>query len=371
VALDATPLLGARTGVGVFCAGLLEALAARPDVTAHAFAVSWRRRQGLVSIVPPGVVVRQRPMPARPLQFLWRHSDAAPIEWFTAGADVVHGTNYVVPPTRRAARVVSIHDLTMWRYPQLCDAATLAYPAFVRRALDDGAFVHTDSQFVADEVVAELGADPGRVRAIAPGIPRRPVVPASEGASSPAVRLPAGTGRYVLAVGTIEPRKDYPGLVRAFDALAAELPDVALVVVGASGWGAEAFEAALDASPFRARIVRPGFLDDGQLASLLAKAAVLAYPSVYEGFGFPPLEAMAAGVPVVATAAGSVPEVVGDGACLVAPGDPDALAAGLTRLLEDDAERGALVARGTQRASTFTWARCGEEFVRLYRSAAA
>ena len=372
VALDATPLLGARTGVGVFCAGLLEALARRADVRASAFAVSWRRRHGLAGVVPPGVTVRQRPMPARPLQFLWHRSDAAPIEWFTGDADVVHGTNYVVPPARRAARVVTVHDLTVWRYPELCDPATLSFPAFVRRAIEGGAFVHTHTQFVADEVVDRLGADPGRVRAIAPGIPRRPdAMPGDVDGAPPAVGLPPGTDRYVLAVGTIEPRKDHPGLVRAFDGLAADRPDVALVVVGASGWGVEAFEAAVVASPFRSRIVRPGFLGDGELASLLAHAAVLAYPSVYEGFGFPPLEAMAAGVPVVASAAGSVPEVAGAGACLVPPGDPDALGAALARVLDDDRERQALIARGRDRAAGFTWERCAEEFVELYRNAAS
>jgi glycosyltransferase involved in cell wall biosynthesis len=372
VAIDATPLLGARTGIGVFCAGALGALGARQDLDVRAYAVSWRRRGRLVPLVPRGVQVRQRAMPARPLLALWRHLEHPPVEWFVGDVDVVHGTNYVVPPTRRAARVVSVHDLTVWRYPELSHGATLVYPEFVRRALDAGAWVHTHTQFVADEVVGTLGADPERVRAVFPGVParRQPLDPPEAERGRPPIPLPEGTRRYVLAVGTIEPRKDYPGLVKAFDRVAGDVRDLALVVVGAEGWGAEAFAVALADSPWRNRIVRPGFLADEQLDRLMAGAAVLAYPSVYEGFGFPPIEAMAAGVPVVATAAGSVPEVVGDGAVLVAPGDADALAGAIAHVLDDDAARAALVARGRARAAMFDWEHCGAGLADLYRAAA-
>ena len=370
VGFDATPLLGSPTGVGVFCAGALSGLAARGDLDVSAFAVSWRRRGGIADRLPNGVSFHQRPMPARPLHAAWARGRLPPVEWFLGPRDVVHGSNFVVPPTRSAARVVTVHDLTVVRYPELCDAPTLAYPALVRRAVAEGAWVHTPSVFVADEVVAEFGLDPSRVRAIHHGVPEVPEVPAG-GGSGPGVALPVGCDRYVLAVGTIEPRKDYPLLVRSFDAVAASHPDVALVVVGSDGWGAEAFVEAVAASPARARIVRSGYLDDVGLHAALRGAAVLAYPSRYEGFGFPPLQAMAAGVPVVATAVGAVPEVVGDGAWLVPPGDTDALAARLVEVLSGGAAVDALVTRGGSRASEFSWERCADGLAGLYRDAAA
>jgi glycosyltransferase involved in cell wall biosynthesis len=364
--VDATPLLGMRTGVGMFCEGALGALGNRPDLDVAAFAVTWRRRHLLRPLVPGSVEVVERPMPARPLHRVWAHGSFPPIEWFTGPADVVHGTNFVVPPTRRAGRVVTVHDLTAVRFPELCDASTLMFPDLVRRAVADGAWVHTPSRFVADEVVAELGASPERVRVVHHGIPGH----GSPAHGSPGVVMPEGTRRYVLAIGTVEPRKDLPGLVRAFDRLAGDQGDVALVIAGGRGWGGDALGETIRASPFMTRIVRLGYVDDDELGSVLGAATVLAYPSVYEGFGFPPLEAMARGVPVVATAVGAIPEVVGDGALLVPPGDRDALAGALNDVLSDEKIRDGLVERGRSRAAVFTWQSCGQGLAELYAAAA-
>src|SRR5580704_6468654 len=283
VALDATPLLGQPTGIGAFCQGALGALAHRPRLEVHAYAVSWRRRRLIDPLLPPGVSGRQHPMPARPLHALWRRFDSPPLERFVGPADVAHGTNFVVPPTARAAAVVSVHDLTPLHHPELCDPATLAYPGLIRRALRRGAWVHTDSEFVAAEVVEAFGADPARVRVVAPGVPPLPDIAPPVARALVEPFLPSGAARYILSIGTAEPRKDLPGLVRAFDKLAGHLKDVALVLVGQKGWGSDALGEALDRSPYRDRIEVPGYVRDLQF--LLENAAVLAYPSLYEGFG--------------------------------------------------------------------------------------
>jgi glycosyltransferase involved in cell wall biosynthesis len=381
VGFDATPLLGQPTGVGVFCAGALSGLsgmsgmpdlsgtAGTGEIEVSAFAISWRRRRRIASLVPPGMSTSQRAMPARPLHAAWAHSRVPPVEWFIGRRDVVHGSNFVVPPTSHGARVMTVHDLTVVLYPELCDPPTLRYPALIRRAAAEGAWVHTPSQFVAEQVVAELGVDPERVRAVHHGIPLAPS--GGDLSESSPIRLPEGCSRYVLAVGTIEPRKDYPLLVSAFTAVAASHPDVALVVVGSDGWGSDRFRSAVDASPARRRIVRPGYLDHGALAATLAHASALAYPSLYEGFGFPPLQAMAAGVPVVATAAGAVPEVVGDGALLVGAGDVDGLAGAVSWVLEGGTDIDELVGRGLRRSAQFSWEACAQGLVGLYRDAVA
>lgn len=363
LAVDATPLLGARTGVGAFVAGLLRALAGRPNLAVTAYGVTWRGRGHLVTAVPAGVEVCPRPMAARPLRQAWSRG-RAPVEWWTGAVDVVHGTNFVVPPTRRAAAVVTVHDLTSLHYPELCDAATLAYPALLRSAIARGAFVHAVSQFVADEAVTHLGADPARTGVVYSGVP-------AVGAGDPVRgRQLAGSGHYVLALGTIEPRKDLPSLVQAFDTIAADRPELALVLAGPEGWGAEALHRAIAGARHRQRIIRLGWVGDADRAGLLGGATVLAYPSRYEGFGFPPLEAMAAGVPVVATAAGALPEVLGDAAALVPVGDGDALAGALASLLDDAERRAALITAGHQRVKAYGWDRCADGLMQLYRRAA-
>jgi glycosyltransferase involved in cell wall biosynthesis len=366
VGFDATPLLGRPTGVGAFCAGALAGLSGLDTVTVSAFAVSWRRRRGIAGLVPAGMSTGQRPMPARPLHAAWGRGGFPPVEWFIGGHDVVHGSNFVVPPTRRAARVVTVHDLTVVLYPELCDPPTLRYPSLIRRAVAEGAWVHTPSQFVADQVTAEFDVDPDRVRAVHHGIPPLP----DTGGDDPPFPLPDGCRRYVLAVGTVEPRKDYVGLVSAFAAIGTAHPDVALVVVGADGWGSDRFLEAVANSPVRSRILRPGYLDDRHLAATLRGAAVLAYPSRYEGFGLPPLQAMAAGVPVVTTTAGAIPEVVADGALTVGVGDVAALSAALITVLDGGQAIEEQVARGRARSLGFGWDACATGLAALYRDAA-
>ena len=375
LAYDATACLGPRTGVGVFTEEVLARLGPRDDLDVTAYAVTWSGRGRLGSVVPEGVRVATRPMAARPLREAWRRADVPPIEWWTGPVDVVHGPNFVVPPARHAARVVTVHDLTPVRFPELCTADTLAYPGLIRRALRGGAWIHTPSQFVADEVVEAFGADPARVVAIPNGVTEiGPDVTGRDAAEG--VRL-AGSARYLLAIGTIEPRKDLPWLVDAFDVLAASHRDVSLVVAGPDGWGVADFERAVARAAHRARIVRFGWVGPDQRAALLRGATALAYPSRYEGFGLPPLEAMAAGVPVVATDAGALPEVLGDAADLVPVGAglaptarADALADALARVLDDDAHRARLVTAGRERAATYSWDATTARLVDLYRLAA-
>lgn len=369
VALDATSLLDTRTGVGQFTGALAARLAERHDIGLTGFAVTWRGRGRLASVFPAGAGVAGRRVPARLLRAAWLRADRPTVEWLAGRCDVVHGPNFVVPPAQRAAEVVTIHDLTALRFPELCTADTLRYPALIARSIGRGATVHAVSRFVADEVRESFRVDPDRVVAVPNGFTR----PTSGGPGSGAAtgRRLAGGERYILALGTVEPRKDLPLLVAAFDELAAADPDLRLVITGPDGWGVEALTAARVRALHRGRIRRLGWVSEDHRAALLRGASVFAYPSRYEGFGLPPLEAMGVGTPVVASAAGALPEVLGDAARLVPTGDLDALAAALSEVLTDDAVRSELVARGEDRVSRFDWGRTTDGLVALYRQAVA
>ncbi len=362
VALDGTPLLGTPTGVGVFTGDLMKALAARHDLDVSSYAVSWRRREALAEVVPLGVGTDQGAMPARPLTWLWSHSNALAAERFIGPVDVVHGTNFTVPPTRRAGRVVTVHDLTCVRYPELCQSDTLRYPALIARAIKGGAIVHTPSAFVADEVRSHFKVKRDQVVPVHSGIP---ALPDPDHEAAAAIVDPQKP--YVLSIGTAEPRKDLPGLVAAFDAAAAIDPDLVLVLVGPSGWGSAALGEAIERASARSRIVTTGFVPDGTLSALLAGARLLAYPSVYEGFGFPPLQAMERGIPVVTTAVGSLKEIAGGAAAFVPVGDVDALGEQLVVLTSDEARRSILITAGFARSSDFTWEATASGLADLYR----
>jgi glycosyltransferase involved in cell wall biosynthesis len=347
-------------------AEMLAHVATRADLDVSGYAVTWRGRHELSASIPPGVTVIDRslgrvlPMAARPLHQAWMRTDHPRIDHWIGRHDVVWGTNYVVPPTAARGQLVSVYDLTPLRFPELANAHTRTFPRLILRALRRGAWVHTMSSFVRDEIVEHFSADPERVRVVPGGI--RPTLEADPQRGH---RL-AGGDRYVLALGTVEPRKDLPSLVAAFDALAAEDAELRLVIAGADGWGADALARAVERATHRRRIVRLGWVEEADRPALVHGAAVYAYPSVYEGFGLPPLEAMSAGTPVVATQTGSLPEVCGDGADLVPVGDPEALAEAIQRLLTDENHRKDLVTRGHAIAARYSWTEAADRFASLF-----
>ena len=356
VAVDTTAMIGRRSGIGQLVAGMVGELERRTDVDVRRVAFTWSGRHEAGA--------HHRPIPARAAHFIWAHTDLAPVEWWSGPVDVVHGTNYVVPPARRAARLVSVHDLTAIRFPQMATAATLRFPSMVQRAFRSGASVHCDSEFVAQEVREWLGATADRVHVVHPGVPRTAVPSGS--------RVDEVSPPYILSLATAEPRKDLPGLVLAFADLASSHGDLRLVLAGQPGWGSAALDSCINALPpqLRSRIDRPGWVDDEERGRLFAGCALFAYPSLYEGFGFPPLEAMSTGVPVVATRAGSLPEVLGDACPLVTVGDRAALAGAMDRMLIDGVYRRASVAAGLKQVERFSWPRMGDEMTSLYRALA-
>jgi glycosyltransferase involved in cell wall biosynthesis len=360
VAIDGTPLLGERTGIGHVTANLVGALAARADVSPVVYVVSRTAARDLDGMLPARARLGTSRLPARVVLPLWERWRWPPIERWTGRIDVVHATNYAAPPAR-APVVVTVHDLTYIQRPDLVSEHSRRFLGnLVHRAVERGATIHVVSDFVGDEVLSAYRLPESRVVRVYPGI-------AETADGDPrAGRVLAGADDYVLALGQLEPRKNLPALVRAFDRMASSAPDLRLVVAGPDGWGRDEFEAAVRAARARDRIVWLGYVTDDERRALLAGARCFAYPSLYEGFGHPPLEAMAAGIPVVAANSGAIPEITGGAALVVDPEDTDTLADALVAASGDAETRDRLARDGLARAAQFDWKTATDEFVALY-----
>ena len=180
VAMDATPLLGVRTGVGESVAGFMSAVATDPDLDVVGYGLSAAAGDALRERLPATVRAGRRiPIPAGALLRTWARFDHPAVELWTGPVDVVHGTNFVVPPSRKAARLVTVHDLTPVRFPELCSPTSLRYPGLIRRAIHEGASIHTVSQSMADEVMDHFHVEGDRVHVIHNGLaPLPPPLPA-------------------------------------------------------------------------------------------------------------------------------------------------------------------------------------------------
>ncbi len=353
VALDVGPLHGHRTGVGAAVAHVVEGLEERDDVRLLPYLLSFRTRP-----TPP---TRRLPLPAAAAHRLWARGSFPRVDRVLGAAEVIHGTNYVGPPSRRPC-LVSVYDVWFLAHPERAAPAVARAAAVLRRRVRRGATVHASSRATAERAAELLGTD--RVEVVHLGTPTRPDVPAA-----PPADVADLAGRaFVLALGTLERRKNLPALVDAFGRSAGTVPELTLVLAGADGDDAEAVAAAVERLPAdqRARVRRTGVVSDATKAWLLAHATALAYPSLDEGFGFPLLEAQQVDLPIVATRAGSIPEVGGEGVELVDVGDLDGLAAALIRVVTDEQVRDRLITAGRRNLDRFDWRATADAMTQLY-----
>jgi glycosyltransferase involved in cell wall biosynthesis len=365
IGIDTHAAEGDPSGNGRYIRGLTRALAALDDDVeyvlyaldpSHAFYAGFRGH--------PRVTVRR----LRPRAALARIPLALAAASWRDRLDVLH-VQYVGPPWHRGALVVTVHDLAFLRIPATFPRALATRLRWqVRGNVRRAAVVITDSEHSRRDIRDAYAIAADRIAAIP--LATDPT-PAPDPKAAAAIRGRLGiTDRYVFSVGRLNPRKNLLGLLRAFESLRGELAEPAqLVIAGPRDFQADALDRAIRASAHAADVRRAGVLDDAELAALMTGATVFAYPSLFEGFGLPPLEAMACGVPVICSGTTSLPEVVGDAALTFDPSRPDEIAAALRRVLTDAALRADLAARGRARAARFRWAATAELTLRAYRRA--
>lgn len=361
ILLDYRPALRERTGVGEYVHQLAAALARRlsSDDRLTLFSSSWRDR--LARDAVPGTDVVDVRIPVRVLNAAWHRLGAPVVERFAGEADIAHSPSPLLMPAAHAAQVVTIHDLDFLNHPERTRAEIRRdYPSLAPRHVPRADHVIAVSRHTADEVERRLGVPPERITVCSPGAPDW----------TPRVE-PASSGP-ILFMGTLEPRKNVGLLIDAYRRLRLLLPTApALLLAGRAAEGSEAWLRAIAEPPFQGHVEHIGYVAADRRHELYRRASMLVLPSHTEGFGLPALEAMTAGVPVVVTRAGALPEVVGDAGFVVQRDDAEGLAAAMHAILTQPEAAARAAERGIQRARHYSWDASAALLLDAYRQAIA
>lgn len=375
IAVDYTAAARQGGGIGRYARELIGALLATDDKNAYVLMAAsaglggrWRDEQARLRALaasPEHLTFRSLPLTDDWMARIWQRLRLPlPAELVTGPVDRFYSPDFVLPPLRKSTRsLLTVHDLSFLRHPDTFPPPLLRYlKQSVPRSVARADHILADSDATRDDLITLLNVSPRRVTTLYSGVSPdfNTTVTENERARLRA-RYDIGDRPFILTVGTVQPRKNYVRLIKACDSLA-KARDLDLVIVGQPAWLAAPILAAADARPY---VHRLGFVADGDLPALYRQATVFAFPSLYEGFGLPPLEAMACGTPVVASTSSSVPEVVGDAGLLVDPLDVSAWTDALRRLLDDESLGAALRERGLKRAARFIWSRTAQMWLEI------
>lgn len=371
IGIDFTAAVNQGAGIGRYTRGFVGGLARLDSRNEYVLFHSAARKSpaNLPFLGAPNFRDCGVRLSERTLAVIWHRLHLPlPVNVFTGHVDLFHSPDYSLPPVRHAATVVTVHDLSFLLYPECAAQHLRTYlEAVVPRAVARADFVVVDSLSTRNDLVCLLDVPPEKIEVVYPGLDPQFSLPVSP------VALEEVRGRwhldrpYILNVGTLEPRKNQVRLIHAFAQLKAhaDIPHQ-LVVVGGRGWLYEDIFRCVNELGLKQDIRFLGYADDSELPALYKMADLLVFPSLYEGFGLPPLEAMACGTPVICSNSSSLPEVVGDAAVQVRAADADALATTLEQVVFDPSLREALRAKGLERAKLFTWEAAAQHLLNIY-----
>lgn len=373
VALDYRPALFAGFGIGRYVRNLVPALLeCDPELQLRLYGVFLRNRDRIRAHEfpeSPRATFHGAPLPARAVPFL---GSFLPIcaRTFTGDFDLFHDTDYAVTPVRRRPRIATLYDTAYLRERgYVSEAQAVHMHQVVRRILKGVSRIITISEFSRQDLAEVFDLDPERIAVTCLGVDPVFLEEPDQAEIDATVEAYGLTPPYCLYLGTLEPRKNLVRLARAFARLLEIEPEYQLVLVGRKGWAHERVLNEVESLGIAPSVRWMGSLPDQKAALLLKGAALMAYPSLYEGFGLPALEGMAAGVPVLSSDSHALREVCGDGALLVDPHDESAIFEGLRLLALDRGEANEIAARGRKRAEQFTWDRCARDTLAAYRGA--
>ena len=374
LAFDAIPLLGRMSGIGYCEAGQVSAMTRlHPEHTYTLNYFAMRHLKERAADIAPYLSGHVKAKHALCVPYAYRLASSfvpVPYAWYFGKNDLTHFFNYIVPPHVGGRTVVTVHDMVYKAYPETVRGRT-------RHMLDLGLVtsmkradrIVTDSEFSRSEIMKYYPAFQEKLRVVPCGVDLHRFHPVTDAQAIAQVREKYSIGeRYFLYLGTLEPRKNlvrlidaYAGYAKSYDAPAQ------LVLAGAKGWLYDEIFARVESLGLSGRVLFTQYIDSEDMCALMGGALAFTFPSLYEGFGMPPLEAMACGTPVLVSDAASLPEVTGDTAVIVKAEDVSSITAGLYTLHEDAALRERLSRDGLERAKGFTWDRSAELLYQVYQ----
>ena len=346
------------TGIGRYTWELCRGLASRPSIEKVRFFSNGS------FVEDPGNFIKSRRWPRRRLPSLVRRH----LVRSRLGSSLVHGTNYFLPRDAETG-IITVHDLSVFRFPETHPPDRReAFEREFERSLGRARHVIADSETVRREIIETFHIPEDQVSAIPLGVDARFHPRPDVELRRELAQFGLEPGSYALCVSTLEPRKKIAELIRAWSRLAAsDRAATPLVLAGAKGWLNEALHDDIRNAASQGWLKHLGFVPDSALAALYAGARLFLYPSIYEGFGLPPLEAMASGTPVLVANRSCLPEVCGDAAAYVDPNDLQAFTAAIAKAVADSGWRESAREKGLRRAAQFTWDTCVARTAQLYR----
>ncbi|WP_424098423.1 glycosyltransferase family 4 protein [Moorena producens] len=391
IAVDATPIRPRLSGIGMYALNLIQALHKLQGQEDFKLSVAYQpsvrkwlsRDWSFLEVLTRHLEIKNIEIKTIPLPVTISSLLATvpnPIlpycEQYLGNPDIVHGTDHVVYPCRKSLRVMTIHDLTFIKYPQYVNSIVKSYTARVKQCLRWTDLVITVSQSTKQDIVNYLRVNPDKIKVI-PQASRYSTLDLPNTLNLPNTKVESllksvnydFAQPYILFVSTLEPRKNINTLIAAFNYLKQRHQiEHQLVLIGQKGWSYESIFAAIASSPWKHHIHHLGYLSDQLVAWFYSNADVFVYPSYYEGFGLPVLEAMTLGAPVVTSNTSSLPEVAGDAAILIDPNQPIELADAIVKVTSNSSLREELIRKGKERAMLFSWERTARETLAAYTS---
>ena len=371
--IDYTPAALQGAGIGRYTRGLVDALLPLLEEDDQVTLVYPREPARFTPAAwPRPVRIRHLPLPDRYQTIVWhRLRLPLPVDWLTGPLDIFHAPNFLLPPVRRGKTLLTIHDLAFLVKPQFAHPDLQRFlTQVVPRSIAGADHILADSEASRQDALRLFGLDPQRVTVVGAGVEPR-FRPRQRSSLSEVKNRYGLAWPFVFSVSTLEPRKNFDGLIRAFAAARrrAGFPHH-LVIAGGKGWMYERIFAEVEQQQATGFVHFLGYVDDADLPALYNLADLFAFPSHYEGFGLPVLEALACGAPVVCTDTSSLPEIAGDAALLIPTGDETALCDALTSLLTNPAARAELAQRGPAQAARWTWDAAARRLLAVYRALA-